>query len=309
MEYDRFDLMRLREQVEYKRALERRKVTLGNRKRELSSEESRLAVLRRKEDADVEKWEGSSLAAFFYGVVGKREERQEKENVEAYEAAVKHDAIKAELASVETDLDKVNKELEQLKGCEWEYKKAVDEKAAALAAEGQDNGILELQQEQAKIKEQYRELKEAMAAGERTMRQTRAVKQLLSEAKNWGRWDMAGGGLFSTMMKHDKLKEAQVNMEQLQISLGRFRTELKDVDIEAELSWRISEFECVADYIFDCWLIDWEIQDKIQDARDRISDLESQIAVMSKRLRQVDRELDEKSMRLKEEWQKKIVEA
>ena len=101
-----YNLRELQEKVELYKALERRKASLAGQKQELFSEECRLAVLRDKEDADVEKWEGGSLAAFFYGVVGKREERLEKEKQEAYEAAVKHDAVKAELAAVEAFSDR-----------------------------------------------------------------------------------------------------------------------------------------------------------------------------------------------------------
>ena len=72
------DLMRLQEQVERKKALEKRKETLADRKRFLFSEECRLAAVRQKEDEDVEKWENGSLAAFFYSIIGKKEERLEK---------------------------------------------------------------------------------------------------------------------------------------------------------------------------------------------------------------------------------------
>ena len=303
------DLMRLQEQVERKKALEKRKETLADRKRILFSEECRLAAVRQKEDGDVEKWENGSLAAFFYSIVGKKEERLEKEKAEAYEAAVKHDAVKAELAAVEKDLEKVNLELGRLKNCEWEYKQAVEEKAAALAAEGKDNGILKLQQEQAKIKEQYREIQEALRAGDRALEHTRAVKKLLEEAKSLGHWDMAGGGLITSMMKHDRIKEAQSSMEYLQIDLGRFCTELKDVEIEADLSLNISEFLYVADFIFDGFFVDWEVQNKINDALNRVSQLEGQIVITCRQLRNRDKKLDEMLLQLQENWRKQVCEA
>lgn len=303
-----YNLKELQEKVELYRALERRKNSLAKQKDTLFAEECRLAAVRTKEDADVEKWEGGSLAAFFYGVVGKREGRIEKEKQEAYEAAVKHDAVKAELAAVEADLQKVNGELQRLKGCEWEYKKAIDEKAAALAAAGKDNGILQLEQEQGKVKEQWREVKEALTAGNEALRKVREAKSLLSEAKGWGAWDMMGGGMLSTMMKHDRLKEAQWKIEQMQVSLRRFRTELADVDIAADLSIEIDDFTRIADYIFDCIFVDWEVQNKIVDALTKVANVEGQLTAACDRLRQMDKNLDEKWLRLQEEWQKKVVE-
>lgn len=305
----KYELMRLQEQVERKKSLEKRKDTLAERKRFLFSEECRLAVLREKEDADVAKWEHGSLAAFFYSIVGKKEERLEKEKAEAYEAAVKHDAVKAELSAVEADLEQVNRELESLKNCEWEYKQAVDAKAAELAAEGKDNGILHLQQEQAKIRERYRELQEAIEAGNRALDHVRSVKKYLEEAKDLGHWDMAGGGLIVSMMKHDKIQDAQRGMEHLQIALGRFCTELKDVEIETDLSLNIGEFLYIADFIFDGFFVDWEVQNKINDARNRISALEGQIVLICRQLRNEDRKLDETLLRLQEDWRKRICEA
>lgn len=302
-------LMQLQEQVERKKALEKRKETLAERKHLLFSEECRLAALRRKEEDDVEKWENGSLAAFFYNVVGKKEQRLEKEKAEAYEAAVRHDALKAELEAVEADLDKVAHELKNLRGCEWEYKKAVEEKAMALAAQGKDNGVLRLQQEQAKIKQQYREVQEALDAGNRALEHTRAVKNQLQEAKDLGHWDMAGGGWIVSMLKHDKIQEAQTSMEHLQIAMGRFRTELKDVQIEADLSLDIGEFLYIADFIFDGFFVDWEVQNKIDDAYNRISHLEGQLVTLCRRLRDEEKQLDEALLQLQEEWRKKICEA
>ena len=304
-----YNLKELQEKVELYRALERRKNSLAKQKDTLFAEECRLSAVRTKEDADVEKWEGGSLAAFFYGVVGKIEGRIEKEKQEAYEAAVKHDAVKAELAAVEADLQKVNGELQRLKGCEWEYKKAIDEKAAALAAAGKDNGILQLEQEQGKVKEQWREVKEALTAGNEALRKVREAKSLLSEAKGWGAWDMMGGGTFSTMMKHDRLKEAQWKIEQMQVSLRRFRTELMDVDMQVDIHIEIDELTRMADYIFDCIFVDWEVQNKIVDALTKVANAEGQLTSACNRLRQMDQTLDEKWICLQEEWRKKITES
>lgn len=304
-----YNLRELQEKVELYRALERRRNSLSGQKDTLSAEEIRLAAAREKEDADVEKWENGSLVAFFYGVVGKREERIEKEKQEAYEAAVKHDAVKAELAAVESDLMKVKAELLRLEGCEWEYKKAIDEKAAALAAAGKDNGILELEKEQAKIKEQYREIREALDAGDTALTQLKEVQKFLNEAEGWGTWDMLGGGLFTTMMKHEKLREAQTGIEQMQVGLRRFQTELADVDMAVDLSIEISGFSRVADYIFDCIFVDWEVQNKITDAHAKVINVEAQLKAACNRLKQMDKQLDEKWMQLKEEWQKKVAES
>lgn len=305
---ERYDWKELQERIERFRSLERRKSGLIEEKNRLLAAERHLAAELAKEEADVEKWEGGSLAAFFYSMMGKREERLEKEKQEAYEAAVKRDTVLAELAAVEKDLQKADGELLRLKGCEEEYRKAVEEKAAILAAEGKDNGILELEQKKAQLKEEGREIKEAMTAGECAMNRLQTVQQILREAKSWGTFDMLGGGMLSTMMKHEKLQSAQEKIQEMQIELRRFQTELADVALTADLHVKIDGFSKVADYIFDCMLVDWQIQDEISRAQERVALVENQVTEAFARLRQMEAALEEKQIRLQEEWQKKVME-
>ena len=309
---ERYDWKELQERIERFRSLERRKSGLIEEKNRLLAAERHLAAELAKEEADVEKWEGSSLAAFFYSMMGKREERLEKEKQEAYETAVKRDTVLAELAAVEKDLQKAEGELLRLKGCEEEYRKAVEEKAAILAAEGKDNGILELEQKKAQLKEEGREIKEAMTAGECAMNRLQTVQQILREAESWGTFDMLGGGMLSTMMKHEKLQSAQEKIQEMQIELRRFQTELADVALTAELDVKIDGFSDgfskAADYIFDCMLVDWQIQDGIYCAQEKVGFVEREITEAFARLRQMEAALEEKQIRLQEEWQKKVME-
>ena len=301
-------LRELREQVERYRWLDNRKLALRNQKKELAERELELSVKRAKEDKDVEQWESGSLAAFFYGVLGKREERLEKERAEAYEAAVKHDGVKAELAAVTADLERVTAEQKKLEGCEWAYHQAIEEKAAALQAAGKDNGILELEEQRASCRAQQREVTESLAAGDVALRQVREVERILGEARSWGIADMVGGSFISTMIKHEKIGYAQKAIEGLQVSLGRFGTELADVNVRGNIQIEIGEFARIADYIFDCFFVDWSVQRHIVDAQEQVSYVENQLLTSMQRLRDMETELDEQMLRLKEDWQKKICE-
>ena len=73
--------------------------TLADRLKKL--EKSKLA-----EQADVDRLEGHSLAAFFYQVIGKMDEKLDKERQEAYAARVKYDAALHDLSSVDADLSR-----------------------------------------------------------------------------------------------------------------------------------------------------------------------------------------------------------
>ena len=53
---------------------------------------------------------------------------------------------------------------------------------------------------------------------------------------------MLGGGLLVDLAKYDDLDKAQEQVEQLQEDLPRFKTELTDVTVEAELQVSIDAF-------------------------------------------------------------------
>ena len=50
-----------------------------------------------------------------------------------------------------------------------------------------------------------KEKREAINAGNRALRSLREAQDNLNSAKNWGIWDMFGGGFISTMAKHSKM--------------------------------------------------------------------------------------------------------
>ena len=47
-----------------------------------------------------------------------------------------------------------------------------------------------------------KEKREAIDAGNRALKSLRNAQDNLNSAKNWGLWDMFGGGFISTMAKH-----------------------------------------------------------------------------------------------------------
>ena len=71
-------LQDLLEKVARKRKLENVMTELRAQRSELFTQVDRLDALRMKEQADVDKLEGGSLAAFFYNVIGKMDERLER---------------------------------------------------------------------------------------------------------------------------------------------------------------------------------------------------------------------------------------
>lgn len=121
------------------------------------------------------------------------------------------------------------------------------------------------------------EIREAIAAGEKALASLEEAGRYLSSAGNWGVWDMIGGGLFSTMIKHSKINEATVCMEQAKRDLMSFSRELSDVNISENIGIELGSFLTFADYFFDGLVADWLVQNKIRDAQTQVQEAAGQV--------------------------------
>ena len=113
---------------------------------------------------------------------------------------------------------------------------------------------------------------EAIDAGNRALRSLRTARENLNSAKNWGLVDMFGGGFFSTMLKHSKMDQAKQNMDQAKYDLRNFSRELNDVNIACNLNLDMGDFLTFADYFFDGFVVDWMVQDRINNAKRQVEE-------------------------------------
>lgn len=268
-----------------KQHLEKMREELKEQKNVLSDNVNRLKEISRKEQADVDKLEGGSLAAFFYNVIGKMDEKLTKEREEAYAAAVKYDAAVKELEKVEEDLQNNEADLEKLGTCEEQYEELLELKKERMKTSGHwaAEKIFEFEQRLTYLANEERELEEALEAGAAAEGLVEDVLDSLSSAENWGTFDVLGGGLIADAMKYSDLDEAQRLIEDLQNQLRRFKTELADVTIDSELNVKVDGFLQFADFFFDNLFTDWAVMDKIRNSKLQVENTGEQIqSVMAK---------------------------
>ena len=121
-----------------------------------------------------------------------------------------------------------------------------------------------------------REIDEAIRAGERALDSLREAKNQLNSARNWGIYDMIGGGLISSMIKHSKIDQANDWMDQANRDLRCFAKELRDVDGE-DLQIDTGSLVTMLDIFCDNFFSDLLVQQKINDGRARIDSLSDRI--------------------------------
>lgn len=294
-------LQQLQEQMARSKQLEAMIKELRNQRDSLTAQVRELESIKLEEQADVDRLEGRSLAAFFYNVIGKMDEQLDKESQEHTPPESNTMPPPESWRVSKLTCAGMNRSCLLWRGCEHRYDEVLKEKADAIKAAGGSNGeeILKLEERNAFLESQKKELQEAISAGNAALSTTQQVLSSLDSAEGWGTWDLFGGGLVANLAKHSHLDEAQGAIEQLQSQLRRFKTELADVTIQADMQVNVDGFLRFADYFFDGLFADWAVLDKINQSQSQVQNTKSQIASVLSRLDSMMRTLEQEQVQIK----------
>ena len=224
----------------------------------------------RQEKQDVEQLEKLSLKALFATVLGSKEEQIQKERQEVLVAEMQYHAAKRMLNALVTDRDHLKEQLSQLQHIEADYQNLLKQKEQMILSQGDKNAteILEMGNRLAQTRTEIREIEEAIQAGEAVRDGLDEVLTSLNSAGNWGTWDMLGGGLISTVIKHDHMDTARDASDRVRAQLVTFQRELADLSLFEDLAIEIEPLERFADLWLDSLLFDWMVQSKIIRSRE-----------------------------------------
>lgn len=299
-------ILELKEMLRIKEKLQSLKEMVSD---ELDKKRAQADVLRdmlADEEKDVHRLEGTSFSSIFLSLIGKKEERLDKEREEYLLAKLKYEECLASIKKLEAELEYAESELKRYKGTREEYDKVIGEKRELLIKDGGDRGK-KISENLGKISEislDIKELREAITAGERALASLGKVEDSLESAKGWGTWDLLGGGLLSDMAKHSAIDEANNNAQEFQHLLKNFEKELLDVNEFTDIEVSLSSFASFADFFFDGFFADWFVQSKINDslsntlaAKNKLSsivnDLKGDLKTLEGELRKRENEIKE----------------
>lgn len=306
------DLFALQQKVAKKPLLESKLYELHTQRRQYDNQVISLLVAFRKEQEDVEKLEGRSLTNYFYQVIGKLDDKLDQERKEAYAAKVKLDAAERELAGIESDIKEIQEQITDVLVAEARYKDALELKRRQLKDSGTQvaDQILSMEERIASLQAQEQEIKEAISAGFSARSTADRILSELEDADGWNTWDiLGGGGIITHMAKYSHLDEAQDLVQQLQSQLRRFKTELADIQISANMQVNIDGFLRFADYFFDGLFADWAVGDKISQSLSSVSNTKSEINRMLDKLNDMERAVDQKIQQKKTKLEQFVVKA
>ncbi len=309
MIYDN-DLIQLQQKVALKKQLEAKLKDLGEQRKEYEQKVAEFRSIHCSEQEDVEKLEGKSLTTYFYQVIGKLDDKLAEERRQAAAASVKLDAAERELASVDCEIQEIKSQISQLHGCENAYDSAFSKKREELKASGTPSGeeILKLEERIVFLKNQKREIREALSAGQNALNAANSVLSELDSAQNWNTWDIVGGGgIITHAAKHGHLDSAQADIFALQGMLRKFKTELADINIQANMQVNVDGFLRFADYFFDGLFADFAVGNRISESQSSVSSVKYKIQKAISTLTRMDKAADQEIASMKSEIDKLVI--
>ena len=296
-------LQKLQEKAAQKKSVEAKLRELKAQKDELNNRVNVFKKTMKREQADVDRLERTSLSSVFYAMLGKKEEMLDKEKVEAYAAKVKCDSAVEELKVLEDDLQQREAQLRDLIDCEQQYHALLQEKREAIKATDSLDAerIIQIEQQIAEQKNHKKEIKEAISAGTLALGAAISIVSSLDSAQSWGTYDLVNGGLIAGMAKHSYLDEAQNKVITLQSQLRKFKTELTDVTIHAEMKVNVDGFLRFADYFYDGLFADWAVLDRIGRSKSSVMAVRTKIESALSKLKRMDAAVDQMIQQLEME--------
>lgn len=122
-----------------------------------------------------------------------------------------------------------------------------------------------------------KEINEAKDAAQQVLNLLDEVEKSLRSAKNWGIYDLLGGGFLSSLVKHRRIDQAESLLKRVHSGLLKLQKELQDVNLSIDSTVGISGFQRFLDIAFDNVLSDWMTQSRINESMSEVLRVKSEI--------------------------------
>ncbi|ALS27675.1 hypothetical protein IJ21_22780 [Paenibacillus sp. 32O-W] len=285
---------------------ERRREQLQTRLAETERRIVKLEVELDMEKEDVEKLLRLSWTNLFHTLLRSKEEQLELERQEALAVSLKLQEARREAEELKRELAEVGSELRAVAGADNTYRELMARKERLLRESGTPAAeqLLELDRRMEQSGGRLKELKEALDAARRLGHALRDAAESLGKAKNWGTYDMLGGGMIATSIKRSHMDEANTHIHNAQHLLHRLRKELEDVHISEDLQLDTGGFSHFADYFFDGLIADWIVQGRITGSLEQVERQASQLRTLERRLSEEVQRLEQETAAVRREREK-----
>lgn len=265
-------------------------LTYENRVKELNQYKLEL----NEEKLDVDQLEKLSFSRILYKMIGKYEEKYQKEFQEYLTAKRKYDEYVVDIHQLQEAVEHYEREM-NAKQAELQVKQA---KLRTDYEEGQVLAQKEDEQRQL-LYRQKKELDEAIGATNRVLSLAKDAMEEYSSAKSWATYDtFFNGGLFADMIKYSKVDNAAEISNKLKSASTMMKEELSDVKLVFPYDLdNVDDGTRFWDIAFDNIFTDMNVLNCLAENIDQlttyISNVERILSDLQKERAMVDKKLDD----------------
>ncbi|MGM0904869.1 MAG: hypothetical protein ACQEXB_27965 [Bacillota bacterium] len=257
----------------------------------LNEEEKKQEELKRqllKEEEDIERLEGFSFTNIFYTITGRKLEKLDKEQQEVLAAKLKFTEALETVEDLRKEIQAYKDKLRCVDDVAQKYKEILSTKERLIHDTKSiwSEELYDLTEQEAGLSSNLKEYQEAIEAGEEGLVTLNEAIQSLESAKGWSTFDMFGGGLISTAVKHSHMDEAKGHIHRVQKQLRYFQDELLDIENHYKTNLEVDGLLTFADYFFDGLIFDWFVHGQISDCYDQVMKTKNDVSEMVKKLKE-----------------------
>jgi len=266
-------LIELRDRILMLPALEKRMQSMQGEIQKAKDEVASQLRKYERESKDVERLQKDSFSTFLFKLVGKYEDKLEKEQRDEINAKINYDRTVTHLEHLESERRELDTRITNLKLEAKIFETELDSRRQKLAGKlSEPNGIhyAWLEDQRNDIISQITVIEEALRVAARAKATAKKVAKSLESAESWATFDVFGGrGVITHMAKYSHIDDAEEQFNILSHDLRELRDELNDIQGLTE----ISSGQRTVDFWFDNIFTSLSVRQKIVDNAGQIENL------------------------------------
>lgn len=259
---------------------------------EQKEEESYWARKLRDYSQQRDKLDRLTWSNLFHTLTLKKREQIDEWDEAVVRAKLKYEEAAATVEDMEEEIREKRQAILQLGDLRRKYNRLLEEKKQLMEEHGSvmNEKLYSTLEEKELLRAYLKELREAIHVGETVVSALQQAENSMNSARNWGTFDMLGGGMIATAIKRSNMNDGNSYIHEAQKRMRRFEKELKDVQYYSQdLKVETGSLLTFADYFFDGLIVDWLVQNKIVNSLNEISNQIRSVNSILNQLRQQER--------------------
>ncbi len=250
-------------------ALKTRLDQLNTRVADAQREFSSLQLKYEAEALDVENLEKESLSVMLMRLIGRYDDKLDKETEEMIQAKLELDKASERVRELTKEREELSLRITDLRRDQNLYEKELQKREEELrrntkGEEAEKFNALEI--EKVEIYKQITEIEEAVRAAARASQTINRIIEYLNKADNWAAYDVwFKGGIITHLNKYGNIDNAEAEYNRLHSQMRDLKRELKDVKMDSNVNYTgIDSTTRTIDFWFDNIFTDLNVRNRVR---------------------------------------------